>query len=57
MRNVSFSNRKMGKLLAWKEDNKASSEEAAVYFLTNNSDLWSTWLNDSARGKLAALIK
>lgn len=57
MRNVSFSNRKMGELLAWKEDNKASSEETAVYFLTNNSDLWSTWLNDSARGKLAALIK
>jgi len=57
MRNVSFTNAQMGGILSWQEENNASPEEAAVYFLTNNSDVWSTWLNDEARAKLGALIK
>ena len=57
MANVSFTNLQMGELLAWKEANNASAEEAAVYFISNNSDVWSTWLNDEARGNLAALIQ
>ena len=43
--------------LAWQEDNSASAEEAAVYFLSNNSDVWSGWVNDEAKEKLSALIK
>ena len=54
--NVSFEIATLNGLLAWQDENGASAEEAAVYFLTNNSDVWSQWLNDSAREKLAALI-
>ncbi|MEM7296626.1 MAG: glycine/betaine ABC transporter substrate-binding protein, partial [Pseudomonadota bacterium] len=47
----------MGEVLAWQDDNNASFEEAAVYFLTNYKDVWGSWLNDEARGKLAALLQ
>lgn len=54
---VQFTNKQMGEVLAWQEDNKASMEEAAVYFLSNYSDVWEAWVNDDARTKLAALIQ
>ena len=54
---VSFTNAQMGEVLAWRDDNNASFEEAAVYFLTNYKDVWGDWLNDDARGKLAPLLK
>ncbi len=57
MSNVSFGVQTLSEVLGWAEDNGASTEEAAVYFIQNNSDLWSTWINDAAREKLAALIK
>ena len=57
MKNVTFTNAQMGEVLAWRLDNNASYDEAAVYFLTNNKDLWANWLNDEAKGKLAALLK
>lgn len=57
MRNVSFSNAVMGSVLAWQEENNASGEEAAVHFLTTYQDVWSKWLNDSAREKLSALLQ
>jgi glycine betaine/proline transport system substrate-binding protein len=38
------------------DQNNASGEEAAVYFLTNNCDEWSSWLNDSARERLASVL-
>ncbi len=56
MGNVSFEISILNGLLAWQDNNGASAEEAAVYFLTNNSDIWSQWINDDAREKLAALI-
>jgi glycine betaine/proline transport system substrate-binding protein len=57
MSNVSFTNAQMGDVLAWKEDNNASNDEAAVYFLTTYSDVWPAWLNDEARAKLSALLQ
>ncbi|MCK0141991.1 ABC transporter substrate-binding protein [Aliiroseovarius sp. F20344] len=57
MSNVSFNIDVLNSVLAWADENGASTEEAAVYFITNNSDIWSGWVNDSAREKLAALIK
>lgn len=57
MSKVSFTNAQMGEVLAWQDDNNASYEEAAVYFLTNYKDVWGDWLNDAAREKLAALLK
>ena len=57
MSKVSFTNDQLNTVLAWKKDNSASAEEAAVSFIQANSDIWSEWLNDSAKKKLAALIK
>ena len=57
MRNLTFTNAQMGEVLAWQEANQASNEEAAVYFLTNYQDVWTGWINDAAREKLAAIIK
>ena len=54
---MSFTNAQMGEVLAWRLDNNASYDEAAVYFLTNNKDVWGGWLNDGAKEKLAALLK
>nr|WP_320135855.1 ABC transporter substrate-binding protein [uncultured Amphritea sp.] len=56
MKHVSFTGDEMNKLLAWQEDNEASVEEAAVYYLTTQQDKWSTWINDDARTKLTALL-
>ena len=57
MTNVRFDVDAMNGILAWAEESGASTEEAAVYFISNYSDVWSGWLNDEARAKLAALIK
>jgi glycine betaine/proline transport system substrate-binding protein len=57
MSNVTFKTATMSQILAWKEENNASNEEAAVYFLKNNPDEWSGWINASAKVKLSALLK
>lgn len=57
MEQVSFTNAQMGELLAWQEENGASAEEAAVFYLSNYSDVWSEWLNDEARENLSALLQ
>lgn len=57
MANVSFTNAQMGEVLAWRLDNNASYDEAAVYFLTNYSDVWGSWLNDDARARLSSLLQ
>jgi len=57
MSKVSFTNAQMGEILAWKEEKKASADEAAVYFLTKYKSVWNTWLNDAAKAKLAAILK
>ncbi|MBL4919418.1 ABC transporter substrate-binding protein [Szabonella alba] len=57
MSKVTFKTDQMSGLLAWMDENNASSEEAAVYFLQNNKEIWSEWINDDARENLAALLK
>ncbi len=57
MSKVSFTNDQMNGVLIWQEDNTATAEEAAVHFLTTYKDVWSTWLSDDARTKLAAVLK
>ena len=57
MSKISFTNDELNTILAWKQDNKASAEEAAVSYIQGNSGTWSKWINDSAKKKLAALIK
>lgn len=57
MGKVSFDIDALNAVLAWQDSEGASAEEAAVYFISNYSDAWSTWVNDAAREKLGALIK
>lgn len=57
LKKVSFTNAQMGEVLAWRLDNNASNEEAAVHFLTNYKDVWANWLSDGAKAKLAAVLK
>lgn len=54
--NMTFKTSTMSGLLAWKDENDASAEETAVYFLSTNSDEWATWLNDSAKDNLASIL-
>jgi len=57
MSKMTFTNDQLNTVLAWKKDNKASAEEAAVSFIQANSNIWSQWLSGPAKTKLAALIK
>jgi len=57
MSSISFDINILNSTLAWQDEKRASAEEAAVYFLTNHSDVWSAWVSDEARENLSALIK
>ncbi|MEH6576411.1 MAG: ABC transporter substrate-binding protein [Amphritea sp.] len=57
MQNVSFESGLLSQLLAWQEENKASADETAVYFLTTQKDVWSEWISDDAKKNLAAILK
>ncbi len=57
LRKLSFTNKQMGAVLAWRDANRPSADEAAVYFLENYKEVWPAWLNDAARKKLAPLMK
>ncbi|MEX0605278.1 MAG: ABC transporter substrate-binding protein [Marinobacter sp.] len=54
---MTFQTSTMSSILAWMDENNASAEEAAVYYLSNNTSEWSSWLNDSARSNLAAVLE
>ena len=56
LKNVTFTNAQMGDVLAWRLDNNASYDEAAVYFLTTYTDVWGDWLGADAKAKLAAIL-
>lgn len=56
MENLAFTNAQMNAVLAWQQENEASTEEAAVHFLVSYPDVWSAWLNDAARDRLSALL-
>lgn len=55
--NMSFETSTMSSLLAWTDENNASYEETAAYFLGEYKDQWSGWLNDDARENLSALLQ
>jgi len=56
MSKVTFETETMSSVLAWKSENNASAEEAAVYFLNTYPDVWSGWLTDAARERLSELL-
>ena len=56
MQNMTFETSNMSAVLAWMDENNASADEAAVYYLQNFQDQWSEWLNDEARANLSQLL-
>lgn len=56
LKNMTFKTETMNAILSWMEDNSATGEEGAVYFLTNHQDTWSTWISEDARARLAPLL-
>ncbi|MDR9394647.1 ABC transporter substrate-binding protein [Roseovarius sp. SYSU LYC5161] len=56
MQNMTFKTSNMSAVLAWKDENNASADEAAVYYLTNFQDQWQNWLSDDARANLDSIL-
>ena len=56
LQNMTFKTSDMSSVLAWKDENNASADEAAVYYLTNFQDEWTGWLSDEARSNLTAML-
>ena len=56
LQNMTFKTSDMSSVLAWKDENNASADEAAVYYLTNFQDQWSTWISDEARANLSNIL-
>ena len=52
----SWSNETVNKLLAWKEDNQATGEDTALYFLENNEAVWSDWVSAETAEKIKAAL-
>jgi len=53
IKNMSFPNDVVSAMLAWKEENNASADEAAAWVLTNHGDVVMSWVSADARKKLA----
>ena len=54
VQNMSFPNDVISKMLAWKEANNASADEAAAWVLSNHTDMVLGWVDADARKKLKA---
>lgn len=57
LRAMTFEVDVMNGLLAWMDANNANAEEAAVYFLTTQAEIWAEWLDDDAREQLSVLVQ
>ncbi|MGM0586208.1 MAG: ABC transporter substrate-binding protein [Pseudomonadota bacterium] len=57
MSRVTFDVDTMNGIIAWMDENNATGEEAAVRFLTENTDVWSEWISEEARANLSALLE
>ena len=57
LQNMTFKTDDMSGVLAWMDENTASADEAAVYYLTTHQEQWSEWLSDDARANLASVLE
>lgn len=55
-KNRSWGNDVVNELLAWKDDNQATGEDTAYYFLENNEDIWSNWVSPEAAEKIKSAL-
>ena len=51
-----FKNELMNTLLAWMEDEQATSEDAMIHFLETYPEMWKAWLPADAAKKVAAAL-
>jgi len=51
-----WDNRTAGKVLAWMQDNQATNEDGAYYFLENHQDVWTKWVTPEVAEKVKAAL-
>lgn len=54
LKNRSWKNADLNKLLAWMTDNQASGEDGAKQFLKENESVWKAWVSPEAAEKIKA---
>lgn len=54
--NRSFTNAQLNSLLAWMEDNQADGEIAALHFLENYPQIWTTWVSPEVADKVKSAL-
>ncbi len=51
-----WDNQTVGQVLAWKDENQGTNEDAAYYFLENYTDMWHTWVPADIAAKVDSAI-
>ena len=46
----------MNGMLVWMGDNQAGGSDAAIEFLNNHEDVWSTWVSSSVVDKIKSAL-
>lgn len=54
LENMQVPNAEISAVLAWADDNRASPEETAVYFLENHEEIWTGWVPDEVAERVRA---
>ncbi|MCL6709447.1 ABC transporter substrate-binding protein [Pseudomonas sp. R2.Fl] len=49
-----WDNQTVGKVLAWMDENQGTNEDAALHFLENYADMWTTWVSPEVAEKVKA---
>ena len=49
-----WDNQTVGKVLAWMDENQATGEDGAAYFLKNYEDMWTKWVTPEVAEKVKA---
>ncbi|MTI66171.1 MAG: ABC transporter substrate-binding protein [Firmicutes bacterium] len=57
LRNYKTSSKLTSEVLAYMQNNEASVEEAAIWFLKKKEDVWGSWVTDEVKQKVKAAIK
>jgi ABC-type proline/glycine betaine transport systems, periplasmic components len=51
-----WDNQTVGKVLAWMDENQGTNEDAAIHFLENYADMWTTWVSPEVAEKVKAAL-
>ncbi|MTI69321.1 MAG: ABC transporter substrate-binding protein [Firmicutes bacterium] len=57
LRNYKTNSKLTSEILAYMQNNEASVEEAAIWFLKEKEDVWGNWVSDEVKQKVKAVIK